>query len=207
MKIFCKTVDGIYVPPRPSRDATTSKMNAWKTYTFKSPSGLDVYYTILKSKNEAKQLIMGLLSSSGFPMVIGGYYKNNPDEYVDDMLEYKNSHQVWVDEFDGESLCVKADARFICFDHYDYDEAITAFNLHDIQELEYTDATGGAIYNGWIVWDQWGDDLEDGSWRICMGDFPSTYLDGTVNDYEWKDINGTYIMLPPWAKSFKEFMK
>jgi hypothetical protein len=192
--------NGIFIPRCPKR-ALSRKSSATMPYiSLRSPDsnvGTDV--TILGSKNEAKQFIVDHLYNKQFPMAASEMaiqtYNEHPEYYEDDMEEFYYN-MTWLDDNEGEALFVESDGKAHVFEGM-YADAIEALKLRNITELIYSDAYEYIVYNAYIVYD---DSIE--GWRDSVD--ATDYLDGSFDDYRWKNIKGTYIQIPDWADSWRD---
>lgn len=194
MKIFCRKVDGIYVPNKPKKMPTYS-YNSNRTIYLSDPYGDKLELGLLKSKIQAKQFIVGLISGAGFPLTNSYYYYDGRDDvYIEDMVQLaKEGAWTWLDDGFDETLYVYADGKFISFDNADYNDAVKAYELRNIESLYYGNGNEVVLFNGYVYYSD-----DDETWQVDM-EAPNNY-----SDYEWKNIDGTMIALPSWAKSFKD---
>lgn len=192
--------NGIFIPRCPKKPLSRKSAVSMPYISLRNPeSGVKTDVTILGSKNEAKQFIIDLLYNKQFPMAASATtiqtYNENPEYYEDDMEEFYYNMS-WLDDNEGEALFAESDGKAYVFDGM-YADAIEAIKLRNITELIYSDAYEYIVYNAYIVYD----DSIDG-WRDSVD--ATDYLDGSFDDYQWKNIKGTYIQIPDWADSWRD---
>ena len=207
-KLSERVINGVDIPPCPRKEINIGKLSNINEISLRCPDGSDNRFIIFKSKVQAKQYINDLLYESGFPMAKRQMYLDdylqNKQLYIDDMTEYYDNNEVWLYDSEGQSIWVEADGKGMYFDG-SYEDAIRAIKIRNIEKLVMSDSWGEIVYNAFIIFDQWSDDPEDGTWRAV--DSISGYLYGSYDDYSWYNLNGTMIQIPVWAKSIKDILK
>ena len=200
--------DNINIPPCPRKELNKRYKSEW--IDLKNPDGVPAYseFQILFSKNDAKHFINSLLFDAQFPMAESQAYLNDyikdKQLYIEQMKEfYENG--VWLYDSEGQSIGIQADGKFLAF-YGDYDDAVKAISLRNIEQFIMSDSWGEVCYNAYIVFEQYSDDPEDGNWRVSAN--PTDYLEGSYSDYRWQEYKNskTYIQIPEWADSLKDII-
>jgi hypothetical protein len=172
---------------------------------------------VLKSRNQAKQFIMSLLAEYDFPPAKADQYqleeyRADKSRYVEDMEFSRESFDgqwPWLNQSEGQQLAFVNSSGWHVYDIGDFDEALDAYrNANNIECLIYEDSYGYVIFNAFMVWEQYEKDDEVGTWFAEDDSSVETRLwTGSYNDYEWIKVNGSEIMMPPWATKKSDFMK
>lgn len=192
--------NSLKIPKLPSKIYNTQYK--YLSLTLKDEDGSESPgFDILKSGRDATKFVLNVLSNGDFPMVPSStyfnYYQEDPEWYKEDMINFSKNKSCLSND---ESLYFNSDGTNYVFDNFlNYEESIIAFRrCGNIQQLLYNADWGSIIYKGFIIW-------EYDMWRAV--DNIKGYLGGSLEDYQWKNIRGTYIMLPDWAESFDSIIK
>lgn len=176
-----------------------------------------IHLYVLKSRNQAKQFVMSLLSNHDFPLVSATTtkleeYRMNKDLYIEDM-EYArqrmDDYDSFIDSSDGECLYILNDSGWHTYEYGDFEEALDAYrNANNIKCLIFNSSYGYVVFNAIMVWDNDDGKYDDfGTWYAESDDSVNGRLYRKFNEYEWINVYGTDIMMPPWATKKSDFMK
>ena len=172
---------------------------------------------VLKSRNQAKQFVMSLLAEYDFPPAKADKYqiesyRKNKDLYIEDMefaRDSMNGQWPWINDSEGQMLAFVNSSGWHVYDNGDFDDALDAYrNANNIECLIYEDSSGYVIFNAFMVWEQYEKDPDVGTWFAEDDSSVETRLwNSSYADYEWIKVNGSEIMMPPWATKNSDFMK
>lgn len=211
MKLYIKSAsDGIKIPACPKK-AYNNKYQS-KTFYMNSPADPrdKIQVEVLRSSASARAFIVSLLRDQFFPMArdeiqIADYLVDY-EWYKEDMREFVNSG-AWLYGSEGDQLAFLSNGNWWIFDGSDdaYESAILALkHSKNIDCLIYESSYGCVVYNAYVVWEPYGNDIEDGMWRV--GDSANDYI-SDPDAFEWKNVNGTQFQIPDWANSFKDIVE